>query len=378
MSNRTTSAAWVKGIGEVLQDEGLDVQALFTQAGLDFSQLDNPNMRYPTEKVSVLWELAVQQSRNTMLGIAKPRSGSVPHFDVVGYAMMSCANLLASLECLVRYLRVVSEAASLVVRKEGSRYSIELTLLGGDIAVPRQRSEFSLLNLLSFLRWISGRSIAPLLVEFSYPEPVQPQLYQEAFHGPVRFNAAANRLVLSAADLTVPLPTHNPALEKVHAQFARQCLTRLEDQRISRKVGDLIAQKLHGWEPKREEIARMLCLGDRTLRRRLEQEGTSFQKILDDTRRELAQEYFAQQRYSLGEIAYMLGFADQGTLFRATRRWFDVSPKEYQARCQAGESILPVPVSLAVSDAAGANHPIFAAHDQPSAAASDWNRFAHP
>jgi len=71
------------------------------------------------------------------------------------------------------------------------------------------------------------------------------------------------------------------------------------------------------------------------LRRRLEDEGTTFQKILDDTRRDLAQHYFALQRYSAGEIAYMIGFTDQGTLFRASRRWFGVSPKQYQARCGA-------------------------------------------
>ena len=335
MSNRTTSAAWVKGIREVLQDEGLDVRSLFRHAGLDMSQLANPEVRYPTEKVSRLWDLAVERSRNAMLGIAQPRSSSVASFDVVGYAMMSCSNLLASLECLVRYLRVVSEAASMLLRAETGRYSIELTLFGGELAVPRQRSEFSLLRLLSFLRWISGRRIAPLLVEFSYPEPAHPQRYREAFQGPVRFNAAANRLVLAEPDLTVPLPTHSPALEQFHAQFADRCLARLDNHGISRKVEDLIAQQLQGCEPRREEIARLLCLGDRTLRRRLEDEGTTFRKILDDTRRDLAQHYFALQRYSAGEIAYMLGFTDQGTLFRACRRWFGVSPKQYQARCGA-------------------------------------------
>lgn len=335
MNQRTTSAAWVKGFCGLFQDEGLNVPELLSDVGLDMAALDNPHMRCPTEKVSLLWDLAVQRSRNAMLGIAEPRASSLANFDVVGYAMMSCPNLLASLECLVRYLRVVSEAATLALQQDGDGYAIALTLFGGDNIVPRQRCEFDLLTLLSFLRWISGRRFAPLLVEFSYPEPADAQLYQHAFDSAVRFNAAANRLVLSAADLTLPLPTHSPALEKFHAQFASQCLTRLDNKTISRQTGELIAHKLLGWEPRREEIARLLCLGDRTLRRRLEEEGTSFQKILDDTRRELAQQYFAQQRYSVGEIAYMLGFADQGTLFRASKRWFNVSPKQYKARSQA-------------------------------------------
>ncbi len=331
MSNRTTSAAWVKGFCGLFQDEGLDVRALLSDVGLDMDALDNPHTRCPTEKVSQLWDLAVQRSRNPMLGIAEPRASALANFGVVGYAMMSCSNLLASLECLVRYLRVVSEAATLVLREDGDEYAIELTLFGGDGIVPRQRCEFDLLTLLSFLRWISGRRIYPLFVDFSYPEPARPQRYRNAFESRVRFNAAANRLVLSAADLALPLPTHNPVLEQLHEQFAGQCLTRLDNKKISRMTAELISQKLLGWEPRREEIARLLCLGDRTLRRRLEEEGTSFQKILDDTRRDLAQQYLAQQRYCVGEVAYMLGFADQGTLFRACRRWFNVSPKQYQA-----------------------------------------------
>lgn len=332
MTNRTTSAAWVKGFCGLFQDEGLDVPQLLRDVGLDLAALDNPHMRCPSDKVSLLWDLAVQRSGNPLLGIAEPRASSLANFDVVGYAMMSCPNLLASLECLVRYLRVVSEAATLVLREDCEGYSIELALFGGDHAVPRQRCEFDLLTLLSFLRWISGRRFAPLFVDFSYPEPAKAQRYRNAFESRVRFNAAANRLVLSVDDLALPLPTHNPALEEFHAQYAGQCLKRLDSKKISRMTGELIAHKLLGWEPRREEIARLLCLGDRTLRRRLEEEGTTFQKILDDTRRELAQQYLAQQRYSVGEIAYMLGFADQGTLFRACRRWFNVSPKQYQAR----------------------------------------------
>ncbi|QNA87931.1 AraC family transcriptional regulator [Massilia sp. Dwa41.01b] len=335
MSNRTTSAAWVKGICGLFEHEGLDVQDLFGEAGMCLADLDNPDMRCPTEKVSRLWNLAVQRSRNCMIALSRPPSSSLANFDVIGYAMMSCPNLLASLECLVRYLRVVSEAATLVLREEGDAVSIEMTLCGGGDSVPRQRYEFDTLTLLSFLRWISQRDILPRFVEFDYPPPAHPRRYEEAFQSPVRFDAAANRLVLSAADLRLPLPTHNPALEKFHAQFAGQRLIRLDNRRISRKVSDLIAGKLLGCEPRREDIARLLCLGDRTLRRRLEDEGTSFKKILDETRRELARQYFAQRRYSVGEIAYMLGFADQGTLFRACRRWFDVSPKQYQARYEA-------------------------------------------
>lgn len=332
MSKRTSSAAWVKGICGLLQDEGLDVQALFSDAGLDLAALDNPDERCPTEKISLLWELAATRSGNPAIGIAKPRKASLANFDVVGYAMMSCPNLLASFECLVRYLRIVSEAATVSIHENADGYLAELQLFGGEQPVPRQRFEFDMLTLLSFLRWISGRAFSPLLAEFASPTPANPQLYQDAFQCPVRFDASANRLLFDPADMTLPLPTHNPTLAKLHAQFAGQYLTRLDDKKTGQLVQEMITRKLPSGEPRREDIAGMLCIGDRTLRRRLQDEGTSFQKILDDTRRELAQQYLEQGRLSVGEMAYMLGFADQGTFFRVCRRWFGASPKQYRAR----------------------------------------------
>ena len=76
-----------------------------------------------------------------------------------------------------------------------------------------------------------------------------------------------------------------------------------------------------------------LSLGsERTLQRRLAAEETSFQRLLDDTRRELAQHYLGQRNLSLADIAYLLGFSDQSSFFRASRRWFGSSPRHYRVR----------------------------------------------
>jgi len=78
-------------------------------------------------------------------------------------------------------------------------------------------------------------------------------------------------------------------------------------------------------------VAQALHLSQRTLQRRLQEEGTSFQSLLDDTRRELAEQYLAQPTMTLLQIAYLLGFADPSNFFRAFRRWFNVTPGEYRA-----------------------------------------------
>jgi AraC-like DNA-binding protein len=75
-----------------------------------------------------------------------------------------------------------------------------------------------------------------------------------------------------------------------------------------------------------------LELSERSLQRRLEVEGTSFLRLLDDTRRELAQEYLGQTALSLADTAFLLGFADQSSFFRASKRWFGISPRLYRIR----------------------------------------------
>ena len=332
MSKLTTSVAWVKGIGELFNDEGLDVNALFGEAGLDMTLLDNPDGRYPTEKISLLWELAVMRSGNPMISIARPRKAKLENFNVIVFAMMSCQNLHASLECMLLHLRLVSEAATVLIRDEPEGCSLELRFFCGVQNVPRQCFEYDMHTLLTFLHLVSGREFSPLWVEFTHATPAEPQCYRDAFACPVLFNASANRLILHHADLAVPLPTCNPTLAKLHAQCAGQYLTRLDDKKTAYLVQELITRMLPSGEPRREDIASALCMGDRTLHRRLREEGTSFKKILDDTRRELAQQYLEQWRLSVGEMSGMVGFADHGTFYRSCKRWFGESPKQYQTR----------------------------------------------
>jgi len=118
----------------------------------------------------------------------------------------------------------------------------------------------------------------------------------------------------------------------LHDRFAGEYLARFSESRVTHKARQVLCRLLPQGEPKREVVAQTLHLSQRTLQRRLQEEGTSFQTLLDDTRRELAEQYLAQPSMTLLEIAYLLGFADPSNFFRAFRRWFDATPGEYRAR----------------------------------------------
>ena len=332
MSKRTTAAVWVKGIAEMLAAEGMDPCALLAAAGIEPAALDTQGARLPTEKISRLWELAAERSGNPAIGLAQHHVVRPASFDVVGYTMMSCADLRGAFERLIRYLLILSDALTMTMSEERDGYRVTFVLFGGDRPVPRQRIEFIFVTVIGFCRWISGRNVHPWAIELPYPAPLDPAPYRAAFRCPVSFDAPRCSLLFGGADMAAPLPTSNPQLAEMHERFAGEFLRHFDHAQISYRVRELIIRRLPDGEPRRDAVAHELCMSERTLQRRLEEEATSFVQLLDDTRRELAEQCLGRLHLSLAQAAYLLGFDDQRSFFRACRRWFHVSPGQYRSR----------------------------------------------
>jgi len=338
-TDQTTCAAfWVKGIAETLEAAGLDTHALFEEAGLELAALSDADARFPAEGVSLLWQLAVTRSGNPAIGLANSSVVKPGSFDVVAYAMMSSANLLGTLERVVRYVDIISDAATLTIADDREGHRLILELFGGKHPVPRQRFEFDLMTILSFCRWVTNRDLRPLAVELRFPPPADPQPYQDALNCPLRFNAPVNALLFAPTDVTLSLPTAHPELAELHERIASEHLQRLDHAQTCHRTRAVIIRHLLDGEPQRPKIATILGMSERTLQRRLAAEGTSFQRLLDDTRRELARHHLGQRNISLADIAYLLGFSNQRSFFRASRRWFGRSPRDYRIRLISEEA----------------------------------------
>jgi AraC-like DNA-binding protein len=324
----------VRGIVELLAAEGLDVAEVLAAAGIDAATLDAPGARIPTEAITRLWEVAVARSGNELIALTHGQGPRPKSFDVVGYAMMSCADLREGLERLIRYLRLLSDALTIRRTEEGGQYRLELELRGGARPVPRQRMEFILLTLLNFCRWVCGRAIVPVGVAFAYPAPRDDEPYRTAFGCPVVFDAEISSFAFSSDDLGVPLPTANPSLAALHERFVGDYLGHFERDRTSHRVREALVRRLPDGEPRRDEVARELCMSERTLQRRLEEEATTFGELLDATRRELAEQYLQRLQLTLTQAGFLLGFSDQTSFFRACKRWFGVPPGQYRRQLQ--------------------------------------------
>ena len=322
------AAFWVKAIAEALQSEGLDLPSLFAEAGLEFAALKDPYARFASDKVCLLWQLAVARSGNPTLGLAGSQIAKPASFDVVGYSMMSAPTVLGALERIARFISIVNDAAIIAVKEAPEGFRVTLQIFADQQQpVPRQRFAFDFMAFLSFCRWVTIRDLRPVALELTFAPSADLAAYGDAFKCPLRFNAPVNALLLSASDVMLPLPTAHQMLAEIHERIAAKHIQQLQTSPTRLRVHAILIRCLSDGEPTRAKVANAMAMGERTLQRRLDAEGTSFHQVLDETRRELAEHYMNRNDLSLAEAAYLLGFGDQSSLFRASKRWFGTSPR---------------------------------------------------
>jgi AraC-like DNA-binding protein len=322
----------MRGVANTLTAQGLDAPALFAEAGLSFADLDKPDHRWPTEEASRLWAFAAERSGNPDIALSNPHMPRPDQYGVVGYAMMSSPDLQTGLVRLIRYLCIVSDAAVITLEPGAGGRWVRLELYGGECPIPRQRYDYGLLTLLTFCRWMLSRPLKPLVTAFTHSVPMSIAAYNEAFNSPLEFDAKFNGFLVSKEDLACKLPTASPELVEIHDRIAGLALLKFEKHDTTHRAREAIARRLQDGTPLRSTIASDLKMSDHTFQRRLTDEGTSFTGLVDETRRELAQHHLTDVRMTFSEIAYLLGYSDQSTFFRACHRWFGEAPGEYRAR----------------------------------------------
>jgi AraC-like DNA-binding protein len=341
MQGRTVSATWVRGVFASLEKSGVDVTAVCRDAGVDQAAILAGDTPCPSDKMSALWESATKRSRNPAIGLAAGHTTNPASFDVVGYAMMSSATLLDGLERLQRYLRLVADDHAVHLRRVGTSLRVTIEIGGAGRVVPAARYDSVILTLLTFCRWMTGRALTFQRLELRREMPSNLRPYKAIFDCPMVFGVRDNSVIFHHDDLSAPLPTANPLMIEMLDRMAGEKLRRLDQDTLATRVAEHIRRLLPDGEPSRAAVAQMLTLGERTLQRQLSDAGTSYQQILDETRRSLAKQYLAQADVSLSEAAYLLGFAEQSIFTRACKRWFAAAPGQVRARLIAGCAASP-------------------------------------
>lgn len=353
----SSSIDLVRGIKTRLAAHGLDMAVLSAQAGLDESDCMADDALTLSDKLSRLWELVTQASGDPLLGLKAALPQPLDRSGLMGHIMRASPDVKTAIENLVRYTPLVSPTVHSTIEQAEGRTCVSLHLPGGQRRVPKQHYDFVWCLVLRTLRGAAGgEDLKPVLVTYAFPEPAMAQAYVEAYGCPVRFGMPSNSMEFADADLAAPIQTENPMaadwalrmladLAQSQRNWTLRMLAKLEnapvpDNSFNARVKGLLASMLANGEPLREEVARQLMMSERTLQRRLAEEGTNFTQLVDDTRRDMAQKYLSKGELSLKRLSFQLGFSDPSAFCRACRRWFGRSPKELQQRQGPSELML--------------------------------------
>jgi AraC-like DNA-binding protein len=198
-----------------------------------------------------------------------------------------------------------------------------------DGASPRQRVEFALFAQLLLCQRVTKHDLRPLVVEFTYPEPVDYHPYRMAFHCPLRFGQPANRMRFSKDDLQLPVIGEGESLFAIQDHVIEARLARSGRGLTAYRAAEEMIRHLHLGEPRREDLARRLGLTDSAFEKRIRSESnTSFDQLLDGVRRELAEYYLRQAGYTPALVSNLLGWENAAQLTAACKRWFGVNVTE--------------------------------------------------
>jgi len=314
-------------IHRALSAHGIDANALFRSAGLDPDRMRDSNARYPLTGMQRLWTQATAATADECFGLEVAQAWHPTTFHALGYSALASETLREALQRMVRYGRVVTTGAHLELQQNGDAVTVKLlgTLPRGEV-VPAS-IDAGVASIVILCRQGRGGKVDPVHVRLSRLEPTCSSRLQAFFGCPIDFGASENSLVFRATDLDALLPTANPVLLRVNEQVLTDYLARMERSEVTVQVQAKLVQLLPSGEVDESTIARALNLSLRSMQRKLKAQGMSFRKLLDDTRRQLAEQYLKDSTLSVSEIAYLLGFAEVSSFSRAFRRWTGHAPR---------------------------------------------------
>lgn len=334
VSEATFSVGILRDILHYVAAQGVEMGALCSQAGIDPAWLGDPDGRVSGEVLRRLWRGAVQATGDENLGLHIGEAFDLTALGIVGYVLLNCQTYGDVLEKLSRYTRLFSQGVAIAHQVMGETVSCECRIRGEVsnylLKEPRHPIESTLAALVRATHQLTGKSLPILGVDFQHEAPRDPSEHERVFGVKVRFSQPTTRIVFAAACLGWPVRSGNPQLLPLLETHAQTLLgQQAPPQTQVERVKQVIREHLQGEVPTVSMIAHQLLTSVRQLQRELNAESTSFQRVLDDTRREIALEQLRDPEVSIHDVAFVLGFSDPSAFHRAFKRWTGATPKSY-------------------------------------------------
>jgi AraC-like DNA-binding protein len=329
---------WTRGIAaretlRYLDRNGIDAEPMLSKAELSRVQLiEDPGGVSAVSQHRFL-EIAAAETNDPLLGLHVAAIMDLREIGLLFYLAASSETVAEALEYVARY----AATATAEIRLEISRQKDETLLtfrrvLASDAPI-RQQSELLALGFVRVLRKLTNRNFTPSRMSFVHARGSELREVHRILRCPVEFLQPTDSLVLPQQVMGLPIISEDRRLLQILEAHADVLLS---ERHTTTRVRDLVEDQLVGTLPSGAigvaSIAEQLGMSERSLRRRLAAEGTSFGEVLDHLRHRLALRYLQDEHVSLKQVAWLLGYSEAGAFNHAFKRWTGIPPG--RARCR--------------------------------------------
>ena len=310
-----------------LRKRNVALAPLLQRASLSERDVDDPS-RISATAQSKLLEYAAEAVDDSAFGLHLAERVNPRAAGLLFYVASAAINLAQALALYERYFRIVNEAVRLKLTRAPEGVVVEFNFPGLSRHSAQQNAEFGISVILMALREATGRNIHPTRATFTHARNSYLRAFERFYGCPVEFAASSDQLAFSNETLALSLFTGDPYLLETLRPFCDEAAKERNTAKgtLRAAVEDELQRTLPHGKARRDLVTKKLAMSARTLSRRLANEGTSYEEVVDQLRRSLALQYIKDQGISFSQIAWLLGYEGSTSFNHAFVRWTGRSP----------------------------------------------------
>jgi AraC-like DNA-binding protein len=324
----------IASIVAALRDEGIAASHALQSLDLSASDLTSPRTRVSQNDVIQCFHNALRLSADRFFAYRAGLRFHLSSFGIYGFAMLCSTNLSQAGRFALKYHALATPLVTFGLQEKKGAAAWTLVPLPFpriDAALYRFIVEYFFGNVLSMTKDILGQSFSPREFRVIYRPSLSASEYAHVFGCPVIFEEPENRFVFERSWLRAAPALADPI---THSQLVSLCDQLMDELRLRLGTAGEVRRAILHNRARRvsfDEVARRLNMAPRTLRRRLRDEHTSFEKVMNELRTEIAIRYIRDADLSVEDTATLLGFGDAASFRRAFRRWTSTTPTRFRA-----------------------------------------------
>ena len=322
-----------KAILDACSRAGADVSALMKTTGLDRGKIYDLNGRTSFDDVIELWDASYKMTKDRAIGIKAVDFLPFGAFRVIDFMVLTGATPTEGLAKAQEYYPLINQGFDLVIEPRNDKLVVELHNPVDPKHMPFHYVDFVFACVLSRIRFSAGSGLNPECVQLMCDRPDDETPYELLFRSPILYNQSVNRIKIEKYPLEARQPNADEYLFEMLDVHAQSLIRQIPGERdVLHELTRIIRSNLANGDIDLDSSARELGLSRRSLQRKLYKNGVTYRELINKIRFDLAKDLLSGNTSSIEETAFLVGYSDKTSFYRAFKRWTGKTPNDYSSK----------------------------------------------